>query len=358
MSLDAPAPPQRLNFFSRHERLTLGLVNLFFLLLVLAGGEIVARLWTGYEIGYYTEAKVAHDGYLHYPWGVVPMNSSGYLDEEFNLASTKPRVGWFGDSVAMGVGAGYPYRVSDLIRKQYPKVENWNFGKLGTDFYGPRVEAEAQQFKLDYVVYIMNLNDILPPAPPQSGSNYFVYHLLSFTKNYLDYFRDRSYFYNFLRTSIKNTVQRWGFEASGYYAFELWPTQSDDVFRSFAASVNETARRLRQKGVKMCVLIAPYEMQVSADAARTYANLGFKWEDGFLEGSTQKKVRQYFDKDLPVYDGLAAFPDKSAKVGSLFVYNAGDKIDWNHPNRNGHAALAKGFAKSGSCPFLKEAGNR
>jgi hypothetical protein len=355
MSVDAPLSPQKLNFFTRHERLTLGLVNLVFLLLLLAAGEVVARFSTGYEIGYYTEAKVARDGFLHYPWGVVPVNSSGYMDEEFNLNSTKKRVGWFGDSVAMGVGAGYPYRVSDIIRTQYPKVENWNFGKLGTDFYGPRVEAEAAQFKLDTVVYIMNLNDILPATPPQSGGGYLVYHGLGFVKGYLDYFRDRSYLYNAVRTSIKNAVQRLGFEASGYYAYELWPGQSDEVFRSFAESVNEAARHLREHGVQMCVLISPYEMQVSSDAARTYANLGFKWEDGFVEGATQRKVRQYFDKDLPVYDGLNAFPDKSGKVGSLFVYNAGDKIDWNHPNRSGHAALAKGFAASGSCPFLKEA---
>jgi hypothetical protein len=102
----------------------------------------------------------------------------------------------------------------------------------------------------------------------------------------------------------------------------------------------------------MCVVIAPYEMQVSEDAARTYAGLGFKWEDGFLDGSAQKKLRSYLDKDLPAYDGLDAFPDHSAPVGGLFVYNAGDKIDWNHPNRAGHAALAKGFLQSNSCPFL------
>jgi len=102
----------------------------------------------------------------------------------------------------------------------------------------------------------------------------------------------------------------------------------------------------------MCVVIAPYEMQVSEDAARTYANLGFKWEDGFLAGSAQKKLRAYLDKDLPVYDGLDAFPNHSAPVGNLFVYNAGDKIDWNHPNRAGHAALAKGFLQSNACPFL------
>jgi hypothetical protein len=105
--------------------------------------------------------------------------------------------------------------------------------------------------------------------------------------------------------------------------------------------------------MQMGVLIAPYEMQISKDAARTYANLGFKWEGGFLDGSAQKKVMRYLDKDLPVYDGLDAFHDKSGKVGEYFVYNLGDKVDWNHPNRAGHALLAEEFAKSGSCPTLR-----
>jgi hypothetical protein len=180
-----------------------------------------------------------------------------------------------------------------------------------------------------------------------------VHNGLSFVKEYLDVLRDRSYLYNYLRTAVKNAMQRIGFEASGYFAFELWPNRSDDVFHSFADRVNAAARDLRAQGVQMCVVIAPYEMQVSDDAARTYADLGFRWEDGFLQGSTQKKLRAYLDKDLPVYDGLDAFPDHTAKVGSLFVYNAGDKIDWNHPTRAGHAALAKGFLQSKTCPFLR-----
>jgi hypothetical protein len=351
--MSTQACPQKRSFFRRHEKLTLVLVNLLLLTLLLGAGEIVTRRLTHYEIGYYTEAKVAPDGFLHYPWGVVPVNSFGYLDEEFNLESSKPRVGWFGDSVAMGVGAGYPYRAPDIVRAQYPKFVTWNFSKLGTEFDGPRVEIEAEKFKLSYVVYLMNLNDIIPPASSGAKDTYY-YRLLSFTKNHLDYIRDKSYLYNYVRTSIKNAVQRLGFDATGYFTHELWPNQSDEVFRSFADHVNDTARHLREKGVQLCVLISPYEMQVSADAAHTYSNLGFSWEPGFAEGSAQNKVRAYFDKDLPVYDGRAAFTDNSAKVGAYFVYNAGDKIDWNHPNREGHAALAKGFIESRSCPFLNE----
>lgn len=350
MSTDAAAPHS--SFFTRHEKLALVLINLVFLVLLMAAGEIAARLSTQYEIGYYTEARVGRDGYLHYPWGVVPVNAQGYLDEDFDLASSKPRVGWLGDSVAMGVGAGYPYRISDIVRERLTGLSTWNFSRLGASFEGPVAEELAQKFKLDTIVYLLNLNDILPDAAPQSGGSYLVFHGLGFVKQHLDYLRDRSYLYNYIRTAAKNAIQRLGFEASGYFAFELWPGKSDDVFRSFAERVNATARRLRAKGVQMCVVIAPYEMQVSDEAARVYSNLGFKWEDGFLEGSAQRKLRGYLDKDLPVYDGLDAFADRRAPVGGLFVYNAGDKIDWNHPNRAGHDALARGFLQSKSCPFL------
>ena len=349
--MSTQAAAQHSSFFARHEKLSLVLINLVFLAFLAGIGEIAARVTTKYEIGYYTEAKVGRDGMLRYPWGVVPVNSHGYLDENFDLGSTKPRVGWFGDSVAMGVGAGFPYRVSDIARERLPALSTWNFSRLGAGFDSDKAEAIAEQFKLGTLVYLLNLNDIVPDAPPQSGGGAMVFNGLAFVKDYLDYLRDRSYLYNYIRTAAKNAIQRLGFEASGYFAFELWPSKSDDVFKSFAGRVNATARDLRAKGVQMCVVIAPYEMQVSRDAAETYSKLGFTWEDGFLAGSAQKKLRSYLDKDLPVYDGLDAFPDRNAPVGSLFVYNAGDKIDWNHPNRAGHAALAKGFLQSNACPF-------
>jgi hypothetical protein len=351
MSVNAITPARHPSFFTRHEKLALVLINLVFFAVLLGAGEIAARIMTNYEIGYYTEAKAGPDGKLRYPWGILPVNKDGFLDEEFDLSSTKPRVGWFGDSVAMGVGAGYPYRISDLVRNARGDVNTWNFARIGAGFESDKAEY-AQKYKLDTVVYLLNLNDIVPEEPPQSGGGAVVYNGLGFVKEYLDYFRDRSYLYNYIRTAAKNAIQRLGFEASGYFAFELWPSKSEDVFKSFAERVNTVARNLRAKGVQMCVVIAPYEMQVSEDAARTYSKLGFSWEDGFLNGSAQRKLRQYLDKDLPVYDGLAAFPDRSTPVGNLFVYNAGDKIDWNHPNRAGHAALAQGFLQSNACPFL------
>ena len=206
MSTQAATPHS--SFFTRHEKLALVLINVLFLALLLVAGEIAARISTGYDIGYYTEAKPGPDGKLHYPYGIVPVNTQGYLDEEFDLSSTKPRVGWFGDSVAMGVGAGYPYRISDLVRSNRSDINTWNFARIGAGFESEKAEKIARDYKLSTFVYLLNLNDILPESAPQSGTGFVVFNGLGFVKDYLDYFRDRSYLYNYIRTAAKNAFQR------------------------------------------------------------------------------------------------------------------------------------------------------
>ena len=337
----------------RHEKKTLVLVNLLFLLLIIGAGEVIARFYTQYSLGYYTDTRVIKDGLLQYPWGVLPRNSYGFNDEEFDTTTAKPRVGWFGDSVAMGLGAGYPYRISDIVRARVPDIATWNFGgHFGGELDEESIKHAAEEFKLRYAVYVMNLNDIIPPIESETAGHSVVYYGTHFVRASIDYLRDRSYLYNRVRTAIKNIFQRYGYEASGSYAYELWPNQADRVFRYTADRVNVLARDLRNKGVTLCVVIAPYEMQISKDAARVYTSLGFRWEDGFTEGSAQRKIISYLDPDIPVYDGRDAFAGKEEKVGYYFVYDKGDKIDWNHPNRAGHAVLADGFLKSAAFPFL------
>ncbi len=342
------------NFLHRHERKTLVLVNLLLLLFVIGAGEVIARLYTQYSINYYTDTRVITNGLLQYPWGVLPRNSLGFYDEEFDLTTTKPRVGFFGDSVAMGLGAGYPYRISDIVRAHVPDFAVWNFGgHFGDDLDEKNIKRASAEFKLRYAVYVMNLNDIIPPIKSETAIHSVVYYGTHFMRASIDYLRTRSYLYNRVRLAVKDIFQRDGYEASGYYAYELWPNQADPVFRYTADRMNTLSRELRNKGTTFCVLISPYEMQISKDAARVYASLGFRWEKGFTEGSAQRKIISYLDPDIPVYDGRDAFPDKGEKVGYYFVYNKGDKIDWNHPDRAGHAALAEGFLNSATCPFLK-----
>lgn len=54
------------------------------------------------------------------------------------------------------------------------------------------------------------------------------------------------------------------------------------------------------------------------------------------------------DPAIPAFDAYHAFVDAADPegsrarnaVGEYFVYDKGDKLDWNHPNRAGHRAIA------------------
>jgi GH18 family chitinase len=45
-----------------------------------------------------------------------------------------------------------------------------------------------------------------------------------------------------------------------------------------------------------------------------------------------------------VFDAREAFANSHLKVGEAWVFDKGDKIDWNHPNRVGHAHIARWLA--------------
>jgi len=94
------------------------------------------------------------------------------------------------------------------------------------------------------------------------------------------------------------------------------------------------------------VILLPYEMQISDDAAGRYRELGIGWEDGFLERSTQRAILEILDGDVEALDAYGAFVEptlearKDIRTGEFFVFNRGDKIDYNHPTREGHRRIA------------------
>src|SRR3954452_1979423 len=154
-----PTPAREPSAFERHKALTLVLVNLALLAAALGALEVYARLTAGYDIDYYAGAK--SPGVHQKPYGPVKINSMGFADDEFDLASTKPRVGYVGDSVNFGVGAGYGYRVSDILKRRFPAFEHWNLGAgVGTGLGATKPVERADMFKLGTVVYLLNLNDL------------------------------------------------------------------------------------------------------------------------------------------------------------------------------------------------------
>jgi hypothetical protein len=353
-----PRPPSR---FERRPRLTLALLLGALGLAALAGLELALRATLDYHVDYY--AGTQRPGRVEYPYGAVLVNSHGHPDVEWDLDDPRPRVGWYGDSVIYGVGAGHGHRLSDLVREARPAFQHLTFAAVGARLKDPpRVERLAGRYGLARLVYAMNLNDVTPdPAPRRADGRRAdegpVRRARAFAREHLDGLRTRSYLYNFLRLRVKNLLVRHGFEASGFRAAELEPGRHAEVLDATARRVNETARRLSARGVRFCVLLLPYEMQVSAEAERRYRELGVRWEEGFALGSTQRALRERLAPDLEVLDALDAFVDPAAPaasraanpLGVYFVYDRGDKIDWNHPTRAGHRRIADLVLERGFC---------
>lgn len=339
--------------FARHPRLAILTIVLTGTILILLAAELSLRTFGSLDIGYYT--GLTSPGVHKYPYGDIPINAAGCPDEEFDPEldpdpmNRKRRIGYFGDSVTYGVGAGYGYRIPDLLQREFPQYDHWVFAGVGTALHGDEVARWIRKFQLNAVVYMMNLNDITPERGDARGTNWITAARGSRLVGMDEALRGRSYVYTYARLGVKNALQRMGYEgATGLQAFELFPEQYKDLIEVAADDIAATLDAVsRQFNVRTCVIVLPYEMQVSRDAARRYRAQGFKWEEGFEAGSTQRQLMARFQQHhISAFDALEAFKGLELRVGDAFVYDRGDKIDWNHPNRRGHAIIAGWLASS------------
>jgi lysophospholipase L1-like esterase len=310
--------------------------------------EACLRSFGSLNIHYYTGY---HSKGLHrYPYGDVPINSDGYPDEEFVPTDGKYHIGYVGDSVTYGVGAGFGYRVPDLLQEKFGSEDHWVFAGVGDNLESKVLVRQTRQFRLNTVIYMMNLNDILPEEVASNRSTSWVGWAVKSPLRILDErLRGDSFLYTYSRLGVKNALQRAGYGVTGYSSFELFPSKSQGVIEGTVTRVTNALHDAGRQGLRAsCVVILPYEMQVSSDAAQTYKKLGFQWEDSFESGSTQKALMKAFTRaGVNAFDALEAFKDeKNPKVGENFVYHKGDKMDWNHPNRKGHAIIARWLASN------------
>jgi hypothetical protein len=330
-------------FFTRHPRLTVLGVLLAATFVVMLLLEVGLRVFGSLDIHYYAGTRTP--GLHRYPYGDVPINAEGFPDEEFGLGGTKTRIGYVGDSVTYGVGAGYGFRVPDLLQQQFPQYDHWVFANVGERLDQRILLAQIEKFKLNAVFYLMNLNDIVPDAGSAEATTWVTEAKGGWIGGLDGMLRGSSYLYTYLRLGLKNGMQRLGYEAHGLPAFELLPSQHRAVIEGTARRVASALQAAAGKGVRSCVLVLPYEMQVSTDAARVYRDMGFSWEPGFETGSTQQILLAVFEQlGVTALDARDAFAGTQLKVGEAFVYDKGDKVDWNHPNRRGHALMAAWLA--------------
>ena len=100
--------------------------------------------------------------------------------------------------------------------------------------------------------------------------------------------RGNSVLYTFFRYKIKNfLVTQFGLNFTGFRAIELEPVKfSRDIEQAamnFAKLINK-----KNNFLDICILMLPYEMQVSTKAKNKYRDIGIKFEDEFINFYTQK----------------------------------------------------------------------
>jgi hypothetical protein len=318
--------------------------------------ELTLRTLVQADPSYYVAFSDPEPGKeVQYAYGKMRFNSAGYADAEFSLTKTKPRVGYVGDSVCFGVGAGYGYRISEVLEEHYPDYEHMNFtGGLNNDplEVKDRIRTFDELYDVDVFVYLMTLTDIKPTAPSSRRAT-----SLGQLKKLLDAFRGRSYLYTYMRQVAKGL-----FAQALPPAYDLFPERHSEAFRQTAARLEELTAAVHEAGDELIVVLLPTEIQISADAARAYRGAGIVWDDGtYPDRGAQRKLLSYLDSPV-VVDAYYAFidPEHSESdrnhygAGECFVYNRGERLDWIHPNRLGHRLIADYVAEQKVLDRLNE----
>ena len=334
----------------RHQRLILSLWTLLLLCLLAGLAEAVLRHTIPYRLDYYTGTFVSKR-LIRFPFGDMPFNAHGYPDRDWADDDPRPRVGFWGDSITSGVGAGFGYRYTDIISRSRPDRDYRNFGGVGEDGIADAAAADkvmeaARRYRLQKVVYAMDLNDLLPDGGIGAEGHSALYRVKRALAPYVDLLRTRSYLYNYVRTQVTTAAARLGYGYHGDESYELHPVRNAAVIAQTVDRINALAVRLERDGIQLCVVVFPFEMQVSTDAAARYRHYGIHWSDELLRGEPQKMILAALSKTVTGVDLAPAFrhgpldPD-SIKVGEYFVFNRGDALDWIHPNRSGHRLIAQ-----------------
>lgn len=341
-------------FIERHQRSILVAWTLVVLGLLLVAAEILLRYTVSYRVDYYIGTTVSNR-LIRYPFGDIPFNSNGYPDRDWNQTDPRLRVGFWGDSITSGFGAGFGYRYTDIISGLRQDRYYMNFGGVIDDGIADeramdKILQIVERYRLKKIVYAMNLDDILPNREAPQAQHSVLFKAKPLIKRYLDGLRARSYVYNYLRVTLRNATVRLGYGYLGDEAFELHPSRNAAIVDQTVDRINKLAVILTRRGIDLCVVLFPYEMQISADAAARYQQDGVRWSGELLRGEPQKMILGRLSREVVAVDLASAFKQQSDRhgpieVGEYFVFNQGDALDWVHPNRNGHRLIAQYLLK-------------
>ena len=356
--LSSPADSRRARiarFIASHQRSILLCWVVLLSCILVALAEVVLRYSAPFQMHYYTPISVSNR-LNSYSFGDIPFNSDGYPDRDWDPTDTRERVGFWGDSITSGIGAGFGYRYTDIIRDARQDRYYMNFGGPGEDGIADEVAiakilALVERFRLNKVVYAMDLNDILPDKGSAVAQRPQLHGVRGVIRKYLDFLRTRSYVYYYLRLRLTSLATRLGYGYHGDEMYELHPARNAAVVEQTVVRINRLSGALRANGAQLCVLLFPYEMQVSADAASRYQRDGVRWSSELLAGEPQRTILRGLSPEIGAVDLSAAFAATPndvhpIRVGQYFVFNRGDALDWIHPNRSGHRLIAEYLLKN------------
>ncbi|WP_413391340.1 hypothetical protein [Prochlorococcus marinus] len=341
--------------------------NLLMLLGIATIGEFITRFSVDYQSNFYAIPTTSKETSFHvHPYGNIPINSKGFYDQEWNTPKNIIRYAYFGDSVAYGVGAGYPYRITEYLDFLESDIEHVNisgfqmFKSLGSS---ENVSDFAKDNSIDKFIYLMNLNDIPTLAyaanfdlTEKEAHKAFIKDLSLFAKvknlfspidNKL---RGKSHFYTYLRLQLKNIMMKYlNLGSTGFESIELKPDKYSEDIRLSARNLARSISELNDDIPEVCIIILPYEIQISKEASNIYHEKGIGFDEGFLNFRTQEifisEFRKYSNNNIYYLNN--SFPENN--IGEYFVYNLGDRIDFNHPNREGHNLIAKQISDRRLC---------
>jgi hypothetical protein len=107
----------------------------------------------------------------------------------------------------------------------------------------------------------------------------------------------------------RNALMGLGFSHKGLDTFELRPSTNMAVVDGTVDRVNSLYGLLEERRVRSCIVILPYEMQISVEAGQFYSSRGITWENGFIKRGTQNLILERLDPETEVVDSYSAFVD-------------------------------------------------
>ncbi len=304
--------------------------------------ELGLRLTVSWTPGYYTVARQSGgaEQRFEYAFGDITVNSQGIADDL--PRGDRPVVAWIGDSVLYGIGCGQGARVTELLEARHPADEHLNLGVAGfaaLDTEWRKALAQAQRYHARSAVWLFNLNDVIPDANhPLPGPRPWTLPKPPLLQA------------SYLWTAFDASFASWQIRKHGVVLTEAWPGRRAVAFADTANRIRKIRAEFLAVGIPMTVMVLPLEMQVSAPAAAFYQRQGVVWEDGFLDGSPQAALAAAG----PLIDLRPAFLAHQRRedipLGRYYVATEGGRLDWNHLNRDGHAAVAAWLTETGWAP--------